>query len=117
MDMYDKIDAILAEKKMSRRQLALAAGISENTISGAFRRRTKNFSMENIVRIADVLGVSFTDLVDMKPVVGEELLELEAKIPSLYKHTYMPKKLRLCPILRKIWDMALRSSTDTISTL
>ena len=66
MDMYDKIDAILAEKKMSRRQLALAAGISENTLSGAFRRRTKNFSMDNVMKIANVLGVPFTDLISIE---------------------------------------------------
>lgn len=66
MDMYDRIDAILAKKNMSRRQLAITAGISENTLSGAFRRRTKNFSMDNVLRIADVLGVSFVDLLGVE---------------------------------------------------
>lgn len=62
MDIYDRIDAILQERHMSRRQLAIAAGISENTISGAFRRRS-GLKVETIQKIAAVLNVNTLDLI------------------------------------------------------
>lgn len=63
MDIYDKIDSILSEKNMSRRQLAILAGISENTISAAFRRRSKKFSTENVFKIAKALNIPWQKLV------------------------------------------------------
>lgn len=83
MNMYDKIDALLEEKKMSRRQLAHAAGISENTLSGAFRRKTKNFAVENVIRIANVLGVSWIELVGRPDIEEDDAMFVEAASRSL----------------------------------
>jgi len=63
MDFYDRLDTVLKAKKMSRRQLAIAAGIPESTMSVAFMRRTKRFSGDNILRIAEVLDVPWQKLV------------------------------------------------------
>lgn len=63
MDFYENLDRILAEKHMSRRQMALQAGISESTISAAFRRRTAKFSAENIIKIASTLNVPLDRLI------------------------------------------------------
>lgn len=63
MDFYENLDRILAEKHMSRRQMALQAGISESTISAAFRRRTAKFSAENIIKIASTLNVPIDQLI------------------------------------------------------
>lgn len=49
---------------MSRRQLALKAGISENTLSGAFRRRSKKLDGDTVRRIAKVLDVPWFKLYD-----------------------------------------------------
>lgn len=59
---YELIDTLLREKGMSRRKLAEAAGISENTLSAAFRRKSKNVSIEVVQKIADVLGVNWWEL-------------------------------------------------------
>lgn len=59
---YDLIDKLLAEKHMSRRKLAELAGISVNTLSAAFRRKTKNISIDSVMRIADVLQVNWWEL-------------------------------------------------------
>ena len=60
---YERIDELLAERHMSRRQLALAAGLSVNNISGWFTRRTKKVPMKHIKAIADVLGVHYWELI------------------------------------------------------
>lgn len=62
MTIYDRVDQILESRRMSRRQLALLAGISENTISAAFRRKSKRVSLENIVRISRALDLSPKEL-------------------------------------------------------
>lgn len=57
MDIYDNIDRLLKERHMSRRQLAIAAGIPEASLASAFNRRSKNFPSERLKKIATVLNV------------------------------------------------------------
>lgn len=59
---YELLDDILRDKGMSRRKLAQLAGISENTLSAAFRRRSKNFPIENVQKIASVLNIEWWKL-------------------------------------------------------
>ena len=54
---YELIDELLKDMGMSRRQLAIKAGLSENTMSGLFRRRAKNPSINTCQSIADALGI------------------------------------------------------------
>lgn len=63
MDMFDRMDELLKEKGMSRRQLALQAGIPVSTLSAAFSRKSKgtrsvSLSNDAIAAIAVALGVS-----------------------------------------------------------
>ena len=61
---YKKIDSILKEKGMSRRQLAKKIGMSPNTLTSAFVRESeKSFSMEAANKIADILNVNLEDIV------------------------------------------------------
>ena len=55
---FDRLDAILKERKISRRKLALAVGIKEGTMSTAFMRRS-GLSPDQVRRIADYLGVNY----------------------------------------------------------
>lgn len=69
MDVYDRIDMILKERRMSRRQLAIAAGIPESSFAAAFSRRSK-MVLENLEKIARVLEVSPGDLEpSIKPLI------------------------------------------------
>ena len=54
---FDKLDILLKERGISRRQLALAIGINVNTMGTAFKRRS-GLSAEDVLRIAEYLGVS-----------------------------------------------------------
>lgn len=55
---FDRLDAILKEKRISRRKLALAVGIKEGTMSTAFMRRS-GLSPDMVKRIAEYLGVTY----------------------------------------------------------
>lgn len=71
LPIYDNIDRLLKENGMSRRQLALKAGIGEGTMSTAFARRSTMFHPTNLQKIADTLGVTVDELksepVDITP--------------------------------------------------
>jgi len=57
MTICERIDSILKEKGMSRRKLAIKAGISPSSFQTAMQRNT-SLSLDMILPIADVLGVS-----------------------------------------------------------
>lgn len=59
---YDLIDSILKDMGISRRKLAMIADIPVSTLSAAFRRKSKDFSMENVQKIARVLNVEWWKL-------------------------------------------------------
>ena len=54
---FERLDAILKERHISRRKLALSVGIKEGTMSTAYRRRS-GLSSEDVLKIAEYLGVS-----------------------------------------------------------
>ena len=61
MDIYDRIDAILQEKHMSRRQLAQNAGLNNSSLAAAFARRSR-MPPDNLEKIAKALETSPVDL-------------------------------------------------------
>lgn len=54
---YDEVDRLLRNKKMSHRQLAIAAGISPNTLQSWFTRRTEKIPPNSINAMASVLEI------------------------------------------------------------
>lgn len=57
-DIYDLIDAELKRRKMSRRKLAIRAGMPESTIAALFARRSEGITMSTLYRIANALDVN-----------------------------------------------------------
>ncbi|MEG0944619.1 MAG: helix-turn-helix transcriptional regulator [Angelakisella sp.] len=57
MDIYSKIDELLAEKQMSRRKMAQLLEIAPSTFQSMMMRK-RGLTFENAVKIAEVLGVS-----------------------------------------------------------
>ena len=56
--MWKKLNHILIEKGMTKRELAEKAGISQNTIQNI---RNSKISFRNMVKIADALDVSLDE--------------------------------------------------------
>lgn len=79
---YDRIDELLKEKGMSRRQLAIQAGISVNNMSGWFTRRTSRVADTHIKAIADVLGVHYVWI----KFTDEELVDLLKEQETTYAY-------------------------------
>lgn len=54
---FDRLDAILKKRGISRRKLALAIGLNENTMASAFKRR-RGLSSDDVLKIAKFLNVN-----------------------------------------------------------
>lgn len=78
MTICERVDAILAERGMSRRKLAIKAGIPPSSFQSAMARN-KNLSLDMLFPISDVLGISVTDLAgEETPSIPDNILEEEA---------------------------------------
>lgn len=82
MTVYERIDAILAERGISRRKLARMAGIKEATLGSIFAKRPEPFPRKYIASIASALNVSvsYLDGVVDNPKEGLELDNIAGEI-------------------------------------
>ncbi|HAQ55966.1 MAG TPA: hypothetical protein DCR44_00940 [Acholeplasmatales bacterium] len=63
MDIYERINALLKSKAMTRKDLCAATGLSYSTLTSLFQRKSKNMRLETIRAIAGFLAVSVDYLV------------------------------------------------------
>ena len=69
LDIFgDNLVSLLKDARMSQRELADAAGLSEATISSYIRKR-KMPSIRAVVNIAYVFGISMDELIDFGDMV------------------------------------------------
>ncbi len=61
---YDKLDAVLREKHISRRAAAIGSGIGQSKMSMWFVRKTKNVPYRHIKSLAAFLGVPAGEITD-----------------------------------------------------
>jgi len=80
MDIYERINALLEARGMTRRDLCTAAGLSYSTMSSLFQRRSKNMRLETIRAIARALGVTADELVLGRDPRFETIAEPEGPI-------------------------------------
>lgn len=59
--MWKKIEVLLAEKKMTKYELAKKAGLNQNSLIDLKKGRKKSLKFDDIVKIADVLDVSLDE--------------------------------------------------------
>jgi len=117
MSVYDNIDSILKEKRMSRRRLARLAGIKETTLQACFARRPEHFPLKYAMAIAEVLDVDIANLygTSYRNVPGlVELIEsapadpvihhVNPKQPSL-QPGYLSKEAQQEQMLLEVFDM------------
>ena len=62
---YDRVDALLKEAGMSRRQLAIKCGIAPGTMSNWYARATKNIPFQQIQKMASVLNVPWYEIMGL----------------------------------------------------
>lgn len=60
-DMWKKIEVLLAEKKMTKYELAKKAGLNQNSLIDLKKGRKKSLKFDDVVKIADVLEVSLDE--------------------------------------------------------
>ena len=78
MNVCERIDKILLDRGMSRRKLALNAGIPPTTFQSAMARGT-NLSLDMLQKIADALGVDVNYLLNGQTLEERNAAYLESK--------------------------------------
>jgi transcriptional regulator with XRE-family HTH domain len=84
MSVYNKIDKILRERNMSRRQLALKIGVPPSTLASSFSRQA-GMSAQTLIKIASALDKNVEDFFDDE----SDLKETQALIPTDKKHVHV----------------------------
>ena len=62
-NIYENIQVVMRAKRMSKPELAAAAGINNSTLVNAFSKRTA-MSAETLIKIAGALDCPVSDLID-----------------------------------------------------
>ena len=62
--LYDRIEYLLQQKGMTKKALAVQAGIPYTTLMSEFQRGKGSMSPDYVNQIAKVLGVSLSDLMN-----------------------------------------------------
>ena len=82
MAVADRIDTILQERGVSRRQLAIKAGIPPSSLQSALERG-HNITLDMLQKIADALGVPVFLLYDVDIFV-EEVTDFAKTLVQMY---------------------------------
>lgn len=77
MTQCEYLDILIKERNLSRRKLALAAGISPSSFQSAMQRNT-TISLDMLFPISDILNVPVETIINC----GNSLLDLSLPIPS-----------------------------------
>ena len=89
MSIRDRIEKILAEKNMTKAELADTAGIKRMTIYSCFQRNTE-LQLSTLRPIAKVLDVSLDYLI-----YGKEKEQKQSNIQTLYNLLNEPNRIAL----------------------
>lgn len=58
MDFYDRLNVMLAEKRITKRKLCLDLNIPYTTLASMFQRRSNSIDMETVKKIASYLNTT-----------------------------------------------------------
>ena len=96
MGWREKIDTILKDREISRRELARMAGINEQTLGTVFRTHPKHLAYKYGQPIAEALHINVNDLYMDDPAPGVVIgpADQELQIPSIKKLTDDDYKLQ-----------------------
>ncbi len=86
MDLYDRIEILLHENNMTKKSLCERTGISYNTLSSLFKRRSKRVEVEALQKIAICLNTTIEYLTSGSLAVGK-LSEEEVNLVIAYRNS------------------------------
>ena len=76
MNFLSKLDALMADKELSKRQLAIESGIPYTTIVNWYKRGYDNMSLSNFKILCDFFNVTMDSL------ARDDVEELEKRVPK-----------------------------------
>lgn len=105
MNIYDRINKLLKDRGITKKELSEKTSIPYQTLTSLFYRQSKNMSLTTIKKIAEYFGVSVDYLV-----MGETYLVKEKAEAYLTEHNELDYE-----ILRIARLLPIRSKTELLS--
>ena len=93
MSKHKTLRQVRCSAKMAQKSLADAAGIDQSQIS-RMERGEMWAANDTLARIADVLGIPVTDLLDIEGLSEEPIEHLPYSAPAIKKNRRLPRGLR-----------------------
>lgn len=94
MDLYDRINGLLAERRISKRKLSIDLGIPYTTLASMFQRRSMSVDVDTMGKIANYLDTTLEYLISGNEKYKHKKAEKEDKccvslvIPGFGSSTY-----------------------------
>ena len=77
MGIREKLDSLLKEKGINRREFSIRSGIPYSTISNMYDRGSEDLRLSTLVKIADFFSISVDELIEHdKAKAKKEIIEL-----------------------------------------
>lgn len=102
MDIYDRINDILKKQSKTRKELCDATGISYNTLTSLFQRRSENIKLQTLIKISDFLEVSLDWLIDGDHEKELSLDDLQSEILLIMNSLSLKDKVSLLSYAYKL---------------
>lgn len=64
MNLTDKLDYLMQERKMNKRNLSLETGIPYTTIDAFYKKGTENIKLSTLKRLSDYFGITLDEIAD-----------------------------------------------------
>lgn len=104
MDVYDRINQELKEQRRTRKDLCLATGISYNTLTSLFQRRSKTMKLDTLKLIAEYLDVSLDWLLEGGDKDQKNNDVIEQEIMMLSKRLSLKNKAKVLLYINDLLD-------------
>jgi len=95
MDIYDRINEILKNQSKTRKDLCESTGISYNTLTSLFQRRSENIKLQTLIKISDFLEVSLDWLIDGDKTEDISLDDLQTELLEILNSLSVKDKVSL----------------------
>jgi transcriptional regulator with XRE-family HTH domain len=95
MDIYDRINDLLKKQSKTRKDLCDSTGISYNTLTSLFQRRSENIKLQTLIKIAEFLEVSLDWLIDGDQTESVSLDDIQTELLGILNSLSVKDKVSL----------------------
>lgn len=110
MNLTEKLDFLMSEKNMNKRNLSMETGIPYTTIDGFYKKGTENIKLSTLKKIADYFNITLDEIAD-------DNIDITCKTEDYYindSSTNYTELLKSNPEMKLLFDAAKDVSEEDL---